>query len=338
MKFLGIDFLPLNTPFEHIVQRLAAALIIQMIGSLGIITILFNVFLLFTRFWCLPLFYMCWLYFDRNAGENGGRVNLWILNWKIWEYGEAYFKPKLEFAPNCTLDAKRNYLFACFPHGILPHGTFMTIRSVTSPFHRLYPAFDVKVAVLPLLLWIPGTREIALGIKYISCSAKSLSYVLKSPEGGKIVLLYPGGAREAYNSKPGLNKFTILRRKGFVKVALKNGVPLVPVVTFRECDLFEQIEGPCIRRFQEFVRGKFGFVPILVNGWGLFQNTFGVVPRQVPLATVVGTPIEVERVENPSQEQIDALHNKFKLELKNLFEEYKFKFLDNPEQTFLEFE
>ncbi|XP_044258761.1 2-acylglycerol O-acyltransferase 1-like isoform X2 [Tribolium madens] len=337
MKLLGIEFLPLNTPLEHIKQRLSMAIMVHVLVSLGTITILFNLYLLFTRFWWIPLFYVCWIYFDRNIGENGGRSILWVQNWKIWEYGEAYFNAKLELAPNCTFNPKLNYLFACFPHGVLTIGPFMTIRSLTSPFHHLYPDFDVKMSALPLLLCVPGTREIALGLKYISCSAKSLSYVLKSPEGGKIVTLFPGGAREAYNSKPGLNKFIVLKRKGFVNVALQNGVPLVPVITFRECDVYKQIEGPRIRQFQEFVRKKFGFVPLLFYGWGLFQNTFGLVPRQVPLATV-GTPIEVDKVENPSQKQVDDLHKKFIEELKKLFEEYKYKFLDNPEQTFLELE
>ena len=52
----------------------------------------------------------------------------------------------------------------------------------------------------------------------------------------------------------------------------------------------------------------------------------------------MGTPIELSKVENPTREQIEELHGRFKQELVKLFEEYKYKFLENPEKTQLELE
>lgn len=51
---------------------------------------------------------------------------------------------------------------------------------------------------------------------------------------------------------------------------------------------------------------------------------------------VAGDPIDVEKVEKPTPEQVDALHQKFVEELRKLFEEYKFRYVKNPEKTFLE--
>lgn len=51
---------------------------------------------------------------------------------------------------------------------------------------------------------------------------------------------------------------------------------------------------------------------------------------------LVGNPIEVEKVEEPSQEQIDSLHAKFINDLAGLFEEKKYKYLGDPENTNLE--
>lgn len=45
----------------------------------------------------------------------------------------------------------------------------------------------------------------------------------------------------------------------------------------------------------------------------------------------VGKPIPVEKVENPTKENIDALHGKFIEELQNLFETNKHKYLENPD-------
>lgn len=55
------------------------------------------------------------------------------------------------------------------------------------------------------------------------------------------------------------------------------------------------------------------------------------------LSILAGKPIEVEKVENPTQEQIDNLHVKFMQRLEEIFEKHKHKYVDNPEKTFLEF-
>ena len=51
-----------------------------------------------------------------------------------------------------------------------------------------------------------------------------------------------------------------------------------------------------------------GFVPVLFFGRGIFQYNYGIVPHRKPITVVVGKPISVEKVENPTQEQIENLH------------------------------
>lgn len=50
---------------------------------------------------------------------------------------------------------------------------------------------------------------------------------------------------------------------------------------------------------------------------------------------LVGKPIPVEKKENPTNEEITALHTKFTQELVNLFDEYKYKYLPKPDSVFL---
>jgi 2-acylglycerol O-acyltransferase 2 len=52
--------------------------------------------------------------------------------------------------------------------------------------------------------------------------------------------------------------------------------------------------------------------------------------------SLVGTPIEVTKLGNPTNEQIQELHDKFVQSLVALFEEYKHKYLENPEDQHLE--
>ena len=49
----------------------------------------------------------------------------------------------------------------------------------------------------------------------------------------------------------------------------------------------------------------------------------------------MGKPIEVEKVENPTNEEINSLHAKFVQELKDLFDLYKDKLLDKPDDDSL---
>ena len=50
---------------------------------------------------------------------------------------------------------------------------------------------------------------------------------------------------------------------------------------------------------------------------------------------LVGTPIEVEKRENPTSEEIDLVHEKFVDGLVRLFEKYKNEFLENPQEVLL---
>lgn len=56
-----------------------------------------------------------------------------------------------------------------------------------------------------------------------SASAKSINHLLGSPGGGRMVILAVGGAAESFYCQPGSYRIILKRRKGFIKLALKNG-------------------------------------------------------------------------------------------------------------------
>lgn len=120
-------------------------------------------------------------------------------------------------------------------------------------------------------------------------SEKSLNYVLSKSEGGNVAVLMVGGAAEAFNCRPGSYKLVLRKRKGFARVALKNGTPLVPVFSFGETDVFSQVENPegsRVRRMQEWLKKYIGLAPAIPVGRGFFQYNYGIVPRRKPVTTV----------------------------------------------------
>ena len=73
-----------------------------------------------------------------------------------------------------------------------------------------------------------------------------------------------------------------------------------------------------------------GLAPVLFLGRGFLQYSFGILPHRKRITTVVGRPIEVKRSPNPSQEEIDELHKRYKQGLKELYDENRHKYAVDP--------
>ena len=71
-------------------------------------------------------------------------------------------------------------------------------------------------------------------------------------------------------------------------------------------------------------------------GRGIFQYNWGLLPHRKPITVVVGKPLFVEKVENPSKEQIENLHENYVQELTKLYEEYNPKYGDTNVKLVIE--
>jgi len=256
---------------------------------------------------------------------------MWVRSWRWWKYMKAYFPATLERLPWVELDPKKNYLFCCFPHGMLSLGVFCGFANEYGEYRTYFPYHIPHVVTLSQHYIMPFFREMAMALGGIAADAKAIDYVLKQPEGGHVVVLMPGGAQESYYCKPGQYRIILNKRKGFIKLALKNGTPLVPVLSFGETDTFDQIEGSMLRKIQEFIRKYAGIAPVVPVGRGFFQYSFGLVPRRKPICVVVGTPMDIPKLDNPTYEQVDEYHAKFIKHLQEMFETQKYNYLDDPE-------
>ena len=61
-------------------------------------------------------------------------------------------------------------------------------------------------------------------------------------EKGLAAVLVPGGALEALNSDEDKIRLVLNRRKGFIKLALRFGVNLVPTFSFGENFIYDQVK------------------------------------------------------------------------------------------------
>uniref|UniRef100_A0ACB8FEZ0 2-acylglycerol O-acyltransferase 2-A n=1 Tax=Sphaerodactylus townsendi TaxID=933632 RepID=A0ACB8FEZ0_9SAUR len=232
----------------------------------------------------------------------------------------------LQLVKTAELDPEKNYVFGFHPHGVLVAGAFINFSTEASGFSKLFPGMTPHMMMLSLWFKAPFFRDYLMSGGFIPSDKEAGAYVLKKPGGGNVLIIAVGGAQEALDARPGAFTLLLANRKGFVRLALEHGAPLVPVFSFGENELFDQVENPkgsWLRWTQELLQ-KFMKVSLpLFHARGVFQYSFGLLPYRRPIYTVVGKPIHVEKNKNPSQDEVDELHGTYMEELSKLFEEHK---------------
>lgn len=181
---------------------------------------------------------------------------------------------------------------------------------------------------------VPLYREYILTLGLQSVSRESCENILSkggaNGEGmGRAITIVVGGARESLEATPSSLRLILARRKGFVKLAIRTGADLVPVLAFGENELYDQVQPeqhPLIHKIQLLVKKFMGFTVPLFHARGVFNYDVGVMPYRRPLNIVVGKPIKVEQASKPSEAYIAELHELYVKELQRIWEEWKDEF------------
>ncbi|XP_047663293.1 2-acylglycerol O-acyltransferase 1-like isoform X1 [Tachysurus fulvidraco] len=330
---MKVQFAPLNIPLR---RRLQTAAVLQWIFSFLVLAqccLAAFVLLCVSDWWILAALYAGWLYLDRDTPTSGGRRSQWVRNWTVWKYFRDYFP--ISLVKTVDLDPNTNYLFAFHPHGVLVAGAFGNFCTEASHFSELFPGLTPYLLMLPFWFRVPFFRDYIMWGGLVSSEKASVSYLLSHPGGGAAAVVAVGGAPESLEARPGALTLQLLQRKGFIKLALKHGAGLVPVFSFGENELFDQMENPvgsALRRVQDRLQRIMGVALPLFHARGVFQYSFGLLPYRKPVHTVVGRPIRVDLNPCPTKEDIESLHQRYMEGLTQLFEENKEKYGINKDK------
>ncbi|XP_040571327.1 2-acylglycerol O-acyltransferase 1 isoform X2 [Lepeophtheirus salmonis] len=292
-QILGIKFAPLNVPFERRLQTIAALIwssIIVIGFPLGCTIFLYLLWTSQVRWILWP--YIAWLIYDFNTPFNGGRningsICLHVRNWQIWKYFKDYFP--VQVIKTADLDSNKGYLLGSHPHGFMASGVFAAFATNDKDLKEIYPNIKSRVISTSNFFIIPFIRELITSCGYISCSKSSMEIALRNGK-GLIHILIVGGAMEAMDlgDHKDVLKLYLDKRKGFIKMAIRTGVDLIPSFTFGENKLYHQFEHPWLKKIQLVFERIFGFVPLIFFGRGIFQYSLGILPLRVPLHVVIG--------------------------------------------------
>ncbi|KAL4608746.1 2-acylglycerol O-acyltransferase 2-like [Arapaima gigas] len=321
---MKVRFAPASVPLNRRLQT--ASVLFWVFSFLALAQCCIALFfgLLFTRCWLISVLYATWWFVDWETPSQGGRRIHLLCKLPMWSYMRDYFP--IQLVKTADLDPRHNYVFGFHPHGILVAGAFTNFCTYATGFWTLYPGLTPYLLMLPLWFRVPFFRDYLMCGGLIPSDKESASYLLRQKGSGNAVIIAVGGAPEALDARPGAYTLQLANKKGFVKLAMEHGAHLVPIFSFGENEVFEQVENPrgtWLRWVQERLQRVMGISLPLFHARGIFQYSFGLMPYRKPIYTVVGKPIWVRRNENPTDEELDEMHELYIDQLCKLFEEHK---------------
>jgi 2-acylglycerol O-acyltransferase 2 len=325
----GIRFAPWNIPYRRRLQTLAV-----LVHSLSIATLVSFFFFLcaIPLTWPILIPYLLHMLLSKSATD--GRLRARSERFRrspIWNFFGDYFPARLH--KTHELPPTRKYIFGYHPHGIISHGAFAAFATEALGFSEKFPGITNSLLTLDSNFRIPIYRDYILAMGIQSVSKESITNILSrgGPNGegmGRAVTIVIGGARESLEAQPGTMRLVLAERKGFIKMAIRTGADLVPVLAFGENDLYDQVsprEHPLLYRLQMWVLRTLKFTLPFLHGRGIFNYDVGLMPYRRPLNIVVGKPIPVTQAREGEikSSEVDRLHREYVRELRRMWEAYK---------------
>ncbi|CAK0786261.1 hypothetical protein CVIRNUC_009474 [Coccomyxa viridis] len=227
----------------------------------------------------------------------------------LWDIWRRYFRVRLLTPPKDKfLQPDGHYLLAEFPHTVYPMGSWLGLPICGRPGTGIPK--NLRGGIASVLFALPIIKH---NYAWAGCMPAEYKRMLKHMrEPGASLSVIPEGIKGIFLSQhPEREEAYLTRRKGFVKLAIQGGADLVPVYHLGQTQLL-----------------TFWGTESISRSWrmsvGLFWGAYGLpLPRKSQIISLVGAPIPVQQVENPTQEQIDELHAKFTVALQKLFDNNK---------------
>ena len=226
---------------------------------------------------------------NRAGGESRPNRNILELSKLIGQFTDRYFNVRVEGTEN--IPSKGGAMI------VSNHG-FLMVESIV--FHNVVLR-HAKRCIRPVaahMVWdIPGFNHLAAAAGAVRGDPDTVVSLLKRDE---LVLIYPGGVREAAKGHADRERLFWENRVGFARAALRARKPIIPAAIKGADDVYIKSERPVLS-LSSVVGDKDASMPLF----------FGVGPFPLPASLVFrfGEPISTEDAGDPDDgEALRALH------------------------------
>lgn len=226
---------------------------------------------------------------------------------KYFEYEEY-----CEFTDSEILGSGKNYVVGAHPHGVFSFcGVCCAVATInatdglgTKLCTRMPTAAASVISIFPVLKDVLGIFGV------IKADRKSLANQLTK---GSFVL-YVGGMIELFRSSSKREAVFLKQRKGFIKLALREGADIMPMYLFGNTTVLNALTAGALASLSR----KLG---VSVT---LFWGRFGLpLPKRVRLTYARGRPLGLPHIPEPSDEEVELWHSRYIEQLVELFDKYK---------------
>eukprot|EP00879_Flechtneria_rotunda_P014757 GHRR01015421.1.p1 GENE.GHRR01015421.1~~GHRR01015421.1.p1 ORF type:complete len:285 (+),score=59.03 GHRR01015421.1:1233-2087(+) len=234
--------------------------------------------------------------------------NAFCRSW-IFQTWREYFK--FSYLNEATLDPNKKYIFVEFPHGVFPISELIagTLCQV------IWPSFSIYSVAASSVFSIPFWRHFIAWLGSVPATPGNFKKIMKK---GSVAVIV-GGIAEMYMQHSRKERIKLLERKGFVKIAVEEGLDggIIPVYHYGNTKVFDFWP----QSLSSVARKHRAGLGLLVGRWGT------PVPRKVPLYMVSGKPIPVPKVPKEDtarfNKTVDEIHAKVIAELQGLYDRHK---------------
>jgi 1-acyl-sn-glycerol-3-phosphate acyltransferase len=157
--------------------------------------------------------------------------------------------------------------------------------------HRHGPDRPIHSLGFDFLFSVPGARELARKLGSVPANPANGGALL---DAGRPVIVYPGGDEDDYRPWTERHRVDLHGRTGFVRLALRHQVPVVPLVAHGSHDaIFVLTRGEALARVLGFRRWRINVMPIVAGPpWGVAPVQLPTWPLPVKVTARVCEPID----------------------------------------------